>query len=124
MGTNRKRLERYRTHTNPISGLELENLILGYNLLDGDEVFAPDGIEENRNDELRRESWNVHREYVLNLQGRKVQGEAFGLSNGIYFDYFTRPSGWWDYDAPEPMDESQRDYLIRLGLLNNAEKRR
>ena len=35
----------------------------------------------------------------------------------------SRPSAWWDYDAPEPSGprETDREFLARLGLLSEAE---
>jgi hypothetical protein len=132
-----------------ITGLELENLILGFNILDGDEPF--------KNENHRRNTWNKHRNYIMSLQGKPCQGQAFGLSQGVYFGFFERPAAWWDYEAPEPrrllsgdpkgalpekgllkgkprffkdyqtyqtlIYETEKQYLIRLNLLNDVEKR-
>jgi len=97
---------------------ELERLISGFNILDGDDpAWATD-------DEARRQVWLRHREYVMSLQGKPCQGESFAFQRGnVYFAYGTRPSAWWDYDAPEPRvpGESEAAYLTKLGLLNGAE---
>ena len=97
---------------------ELERLISGFNILDGDDpAWATD-------DEARRQVWLRHREYVMSLQGKPCQGESFAFQrSNVYFAYGTRPSAWWDYDAPEPRvpGESEAAYLTKLGLLNGAE---
>jgi hypothetical protein len=38
----------------------------------------------------------------------------------------TRPTRWWEFDAPEPWDddESEEEYLERLGLLPSGEQER
>jgi len=129
---------------------ELERLISGFNILDGDDpAWATD-------DEARRQVWLRHREYVMSLQGKPCQGESFAFQRGtIHFPLFSRPHAWWQYDAPEPrrllsgdpvgrlpehgllfgkpkmfrdwesynsmVFESEEAYLERLGLLNDAE---
>ena len=131
------------------TGEELEHLIHGYCMLDGDEPF--------QTEEERRECWEANRGFVMGLQGKQCQDESFLLSSrGVYFDLFQRPDAWWSYDAPEPRRrltgdpgavvpgceyrkgkptvfhvpdwdqipeyETQKAYLMRLGLLNKAEK--
>ncbi len=78
-----------------LTGREMEHLILGFEILD--EKEAP-----FNSDKQRRRCWKKHRNHILALQGQKAQGESFGLSSGVYFDFFTRPAAWWDYDTPEP----------------------
>ena len=119
---------------NTLTALELENLVTGSNLLDGDEAFA--------NEEDRRQCWEKNRDYIMGLQGQYGKDEAFGLpSHELYFDFGQRPAAWYSYEAPEPrrvtmkrheskgsLDysypsyEPQRAYLERLNLLFEAEK--
>ena len=73
-----------------LTGPMLEDLVTGYCFFD--EPFA--------NDQRRRECWEKNRSFILSLQGKLTKREAFGLSNGIYFDFFKRPHAWWGYDAP------------------------
>jgi hypothetical protein len=90
--TNRKRFRR-----NLVSGAggkltapQLEHLLRGFVFFD----------EPFKDDQERRECWEKHKTYIMSLQGQAVQAEAFGLSQGIYFDFGKRPQAWWRYDAP------------------------
>lgn len=57
----------------------------------------------------RRQAWKDHRAVLLVEWVRENPG--------------TRPRVWWEVDAPEPRgDESERDYLARLGLLLEGEQ--
>lgn len=71
---------------------ELADLIQGFCFFD--EPFF--------DDQARRKCWKTHCKYIMGLQGKDVQGEAFGLSQGVYFDFGTRPAAWWKYEAPGP----------------------
>jgi hypothetical protein len=93
MPTTRSRLSRSRVSgAGGLTPGQLEDLILGYCFFE----------EPFMNDEDRRKCWEKNRDYILSLQGKPVQGETFGLNNGVYFDFGFRPSAWWAYDAPEP----------------------
>ena len=127
-------IPKMRRVENTLTALELENLIEGHNMLDGDEAFE--------NEEDRRRCWEKNRLYILGLQGQPGQDEAMSFCHGkAYFALFERPAAWWKYDAPEPrrcatkrheskgsLDydypeyEPQRTYLERLNLLNETEK--
>jgi hypothetical protein len=60
-------------------------------------------------DESRCEAWRDHSAELLPMVGPG-----------------SRPWGWWQYDAAEPMlsRESQLDYLVRCGLLTDSERKR
>jgi hypothetical protein len=94
MPTNRTRVARSRVRGagGELTGPALENLIRGFSFFD--EPFKTDGN--------RRKCWEKNRGYIMSLQGKEVQGEAFSLSNGIYFAIGTRPAAWWAYDSPGP----------------------
>ena len=130
-----------------LSAEELEHLIHGQNLLDGDDPTWAD------DDEARRQVWEKHKTFIMSLQGQPCKGESFRFQRGnTYFEYGTRPEAWWSYDAPGPrlllkgdpgnavegcglsmgtprrfrdgqamVFESERDYLERHGLLNDRE---
>lgn len=90
MPTTRKRINRGWISGGGLTGPQIEDLILGY-------CFFEEPFKDN---EERRECWKRNRDFIMGLQGKSVQGEAFGLSNGVYFDYGTRPSAWWKYEVP------------------------
>ena len=60
-------------------------------------------------DEYRREAWGAHAAELLTL-----------------VDPGSRPWGWWQYEAPEPLlpREAELAYLYRCGLLTRAERER
>ncbi|MGA2462772.1 MAG: hypothetical protein ABSH06_00270 [Thermodesulfobacteriota bacterium] len=94
MPTTRKRISRGRINGagGELTGPALEDLLHGYSFFD----------EPFKNDRERRECWEKHRNFIMSLQGKPVQGEVFGLTNGVYFDFFTRPAAFWAYDSPGP----------------------
>ena len=103
-----------------LSPEELENLISGFNLLDGDDpAWATDDAE-------RRQIWETHKTFIMSLQGQPCKGESFAFGLGhVYFEYGTRPEDFYRYTEglePRMQHESEADYLERLGLLNDAEK--
>lgn len=73
-----------------ITGPELEDLIFGYSFFE----------EPFKNAAAREKCWKKNRNFILNLEGKAVQGESFGLSRGVYFEVGTRPAAWWNYDSP------------------------
>lgn len=91
MPTNRTRLSRSRVSgAGGLTAGQLEHLISGFSFFEG-------GFKDETE---RRRAWLKHKDFILSLQGKPVQGEAFGLSQGVYFDFFTRPQAWWVYDSP------------------------
>ena len=94
MSTTRQRRSRNRVAGagGELTGPALEDLLHGYSFFD----------EPFKNDRERRECWEKHRNFIMSLQDKPVQGEVFGLSNGIYFAIGTRPAGWWAYNASGP----------------------
>ena len=115
--------------------LELEYLLLGENMMDGDDPGF-------KSDEEARQCWEQNRDFVLSLQKKTGDGSFITKGTGdVYFDHFTRPWGFWKFDAPEPrrfemkwhrsnatLDyrypeyETERAYLERHNLFNEAEK--
>jgi hypothetical protein len=74
--------------------------------------FGREGsINRPLNLDLAREAWNELRAELL--------------PEFIASKPFSRPWAWWQFDAPEPRDkaESERDYLVRLDLLTDEERR-
>ena len=104
-----------------LSPEELEHLISGFIILDGDDpAWATDDAE-------RRQIWETHKTFIMSLQGEPCKGESFAFQRGnVYFAYGTRPSAWWDYDAPEPRvpGESEAAYLRCHNLLTQEESAR
>jgi hypothetical protein len=93
MPTTRTRRSRNRVEgAGGLTAAQLEDLLRGYAFFE----------EPFKDDEARRRCWEKHRGYIMSLQGKPVQSEAFGLENGVYFDFGTRPNAWWDYDSPGP----------------------
>jgi len=90
---NKPARAKQRRHVNTMTDAQLEHLLFGWNMLDGDQGF--------HTEEERRECWSHNREYIMGLQGLQGQGKSMELERGLYFDFFTRPDAWWDYDAPE-----------------------
>lgn len=64
-----------------------------------------------KNEEERRRLWEQNRDWLIT---RCVAGGEFTDR-----EPGTRPTAWWDYEAPEPLraGESEYEYLKRLGLL-------
>ena len=95
-----------------------------------------------KSDEEARQSWEQNRDFVLSLQEKTGDGSFVTKGTGDkYFDHFERPWGWWKFDSPTPRKyvmkrhksdashdyffpqyETERAYLTRHQLLNNAEK--
>ena len=68
---------------------------------------------------------SIHRPIDLDL-AREAWEElrAELLPEFIASKPFSRPWAWWRFDAPEPRTtESERDYLVRLDLLTDEERR-
>lgn len=121
---------------------QVTRLINGVNILDCDKDCFPSGTD-------LRKVWKKNKQSIMALQGKLVDhNEIFEMQRGsIYFEYGTRPWGWWQFDAPEPLRllrveppsqepegcpvwariptevyESEVAYLERHGLLTKAEK--
>ena len=62
-------------------------------------------------EEARRQAWEENRDRLFYLR----HDDDKGL---VEREAYTRPAAWWNYEAPEPKqeDETEREYLIRLGL--------
>ena len=105
------------------------------------------------NDLERREAWKNNKSAILKLQGQVIDiGEDSSalqkaLHRDVWLDYFTRPMAWFEYDRHEVLTghpdkrtlffdadadqapknaviyKNQKEYLIKNGLLNAAEKR-
>lgn len=91
MPTTRTRRSRNRIANG--SGLtlyELEDLLHGF-------VFFEEPFKD---DDERRKCWKKNRAYILSLMGKPCAGETMALTNGVYFEYGTRPHAWWRFDAP------------------------
>ena len=132
-----------------LTGWQLDHLLHSYTM---DQSFP------FTNNENRKICWFQNRDFIIGLQGLKELPKSIGaFFTRKVFDYFERPAGWWDYEAPEmrrvikgkieiPGDacvwkdsntfgkqaavnwqdieyESQKDYLMRVGVLNNAERK-
>ena len=106
-----------------------------------------------KNDEERQEAWEKNRQKIMALQGKPLDigtdsaALQRSLHRKIWFDYFTRPQAWFEYDRHEVLTghpdkrtlffdadvdqapknaviyEDQKQYLIENNLLNAAEKR-
>ena len=70
-------------------------------------VYSVEGVVRR----TLRQSWEENRDEVLAVWIAERPG--------------TRPSCWWQWEAPEPLDggESECDYLERYGLLSEVERR-
>jgi hypothetical protein len=95
-----------------------------------------------KNEQERREAWRHNKAAIMALQGKTLDigtdsaALQRSLHRKIWFDYFTRPQAWFEYDRHEVLtghpdkrtlffdaDEDQKQYLIENNLLNAAEKR-
>jgi hypothetical protein len=135
MPTNRTR--RSRAWNNELDCYRIETLMNGFNavLLAGTGYFPAqrgglpstaslDQIAEAR-DEMRRD-WSVHGErllhwWVTDENRPSVMKPWTFVSTPRPGE---RPWAWWQFEAPEPLpaDETQREYLIRLGLMLPGEE--
>jgi hypothetical protein len=124
---------------------DLERILHGYNMLDGDGASASDP-----------DLWAQYGETIMQLQCIECNGAAPWHSDPVFFAAFERPALWWrcgpgadeprrllSGDPAQPMPEkglergmprwfktmhhgcvyeSERDYIVRRGLLTDLER--